>query len=300
MLKKSAPALTTAHRRGILTLLILSVFVAGWQIRKHISRAVVVPPVVAECPALLEINGADSAALEALPGIGPVLAQRILKFRKSLCGFTDIAELKQVYGLKPEVFSKISEQIYVKPADRSQCEHRFAKGGARQQPSEIVSPEAGPATPPLPAPAEAGTPRYNKPQNPKVYAVVDLNAADSLTLLGVPGIGEKTAGRIVRFRNRIGFFANVAQIQEVYGISEENFNLMKEHLSASPVTGKMIAVNAATKDQMGNHPYIGWTNARILTAYHEQHGDFTSVEALRDVNGLDWARLEKAIPYLTF
>ncbi len=61
---------------------------------------------------LLEINTSDSASLEALPGIGPVLSARIIKFRKLLGGFASVDQLREVYGLSEEVFGLISSRVY--------------------------------------------------------------------------------------------------------------------------------------------------------------------------------------------
>jgi DNA uptake protein ComE-like DNA-binding protein len=47
----------------------------------------------------VELNSADSSALVALKGIGPVLSSRILKYRKMLGGFTAMEQLLEVYGL---------------------------------------------------------------------------------------------------------------------------------------------------------------------------------------------------------
>ena len=55
----------------------------------------------------LELNQADSASLEALPGIGPVLARRVVRFRHSLRGFSDFEALYMVYGLDSSVVDSL-------------------------------------------------------------------------------------------------------------------------------------------------------------------------------------------------
>ncbi|MGM0667134.1 MAG: ComEA family DNA-binding protein [Bacteroidota bacterium] len=65
----------------------------GW------SPAVIDSP-VAE---LIDLNRADSAQLEALPGIGPVLSVRIIKYRYLLGYYYTPDQLKDVYGLDEEV-----------------------------------------------------------------------------------------------------------------------------------------------------------------------------------------------------
>ena len=62
-------------------------------------------------PALVELNHADSAALEALPGIGPLLASRIIKYRKLLGGYYDVEQLKEIYGMTEELWSKCSPRL---------------------------------------------------------------------------------------------------------------------------------------------------------------------------------------------
>ena len=55
----------------------------------------------------LELNQADSASLEALPGIGPVLARRVVRFRDSMRGFSDLESLYMVYGLDSSVVDSL-------------------------------------------------------------------------------------------------------------------------------------------------------------------------------------------------
>jgi len=61
---------------------------------------------------LLDINTCDSAALEALPGIGPVLSVRIIKFRNLLGGYVSVSQLREVYGLNEETYEMIAGRIF--------------------------------------------------------------------------------------------------------------------------------------------------------------------------------------------
>jgi len=55
----------------------------------------------------VDINTADSVALEALPGIGPAFATRIIKYRTLLGGYVKVEQLKEVYGMPPETYERI-------------------------------------------------------------------------------------------------------------------------------------------------------------------------------------------------
>ena len=59
----------------------------------------------------VNINTADLAALESLPGIGPVLAQQILDYRQAHGSFAKIEDLLEVTGVGPATLDKIREKI---------------------------------------------------------------------------------------------------------------------------------------------------------------------------------------------
>ena len=61
--------------------------------------------------------------------------------------------------------------------------------------------------------------------------VIELNSADSLELLRLPGIGATFSRRIISYREFLGGFAHVNQLLEVYGISENTLENIKKHLT---------------------------------------------------------------------
>jgi len=61
----------------------------------------------------LDINKASAAELETLPGIGTVLAERILKYRNSLGGFITANQIGECYGMPPETLEKILPGLQV-------------------------------------------------------------------------------------------------------------------------------------------------------------------------------------------
>jgi len=61
---------------------------------------------------VIDINLSDSATLVQLPGIGPVLSARIIKYRRLLGGFARIDQLKEVYGLQAETYELIKGRVF--------------------------------------------------------------------------------------------------------------------------------------------------------------------------------------------
>jgi len=66
--------------------------------------------------AWLNLNRATQVDLERLPGIGPVLAARIIAYRDAHGSFATVSDLLCVEGIGEGKLSAIEEFIYVKPA----------------------------------------------------------------------------------------------------------------------------------------------------------------------------------------
>ena len=64
-------------------------------------------------PAMVDLNEADVPALDGLPGIGPVLAQRIVEWRVDNGGFTTVEELREVTGIGPAVLERLRDLVRV-------------------------------------------------------------------------------------------------------------------------------------------------------------------------------------------
>ncbi len=70
-------------------------------------------PVEARASAPVNLNAASADQLEALPGIGPQTAARIVEYRQKHGGFKKIEELMNVKGIGEKSFLKIKPLITV-------------------------------------------------------------------------------------------------------------------------------------------------------------------------------------------
>ena len=67
---------------------------------------------------VLNLNTATLRELEALPGIGPALAKRIVEFREKHHGFKRVEELLAIPGISEKKWKAIRDQVEVKGAER--------------------------------------------------------------------------------------------------------------------------------------------------------------------------------------
>jgi competence protein ComEA len=61
----------------------------------------------------VDLNSATVADLDALPGIGPVLAQRIVDHRDANGRFTTVEQLDDVPGIGPAIYAELAELVRV-------------------------------------------------------------------------------------------------------------------------------------------------------------------------------------------
>lgn len=61
----------------------------------------------------VDLNSADVTTLETLPGVGPVLAQRIVDWRTEHGGFSSVDELGEVSGIGEKTFADLAPEVTV-------------------------------------------------------------------------------------------------------------------------------------------------------------------------------------------
>lgn len=63
----------------------------------------------------VDLNRATEKDFEALPGIGPVLAERIVEYRQSRGAFREVDQLRHVKGIGKKKFERIRSLVGVTP-----------------------------------------------------------------------------------------------------------------------------------------------------------------------------------------
>jgi competence protein ComEA len=89
---------------------------------------------------------------------------------------------------------------------------------------------------PSAAPAQTTPPKgaARSAAKPASTAIVNLNTASASDLENLPGIGAKTAARIVEYRQKNGPFKKVEELMNVRGVGEKNFVKLKAQISVAP------------------------------------------------------------------
>ncbi|MDO9551831.1 ComEA family DNA-binding protein [Rhodonellum sp.] len=140
---------------------------------------------------------------------------------------------------------------------------------------------------------------YKSPKSP-VLNKLSFSDADSVVLQIVPGIGQTMAGRIVKFRENLGGLHQKEQLLEVYGMMPEVMDRVYEYFEFSPGISKKIKINELDVTELAKHPYINYGTAKVIIAFREQHGRYSSAEDLLKIKIFNEEWLQRLRPYLEF
>lgn len=129
----------------------------------------------------------------------------------------------------------------------------------------------------------------------KPGATIDLNSADTMLLKRVPGIGSSFARRIVKYRDLLGGYYVVEQLQEVYGMDRERYDAIHPYFTI----GTAVRPLTLTIDSISYHPYLSWRHKRTLRRLleEEQPLDWSHLMATGDFTRDDSLRLAPYMPF---
>jgi competence protein ComEA len=206
-------------------------------------------------------------------GLSSYAAGNILKYRERAGGFRYKEQLARIYGLSPELYRELAPFIDL--------------------PSRTQRPAVARTRPPLRSYyREKPRPRYR-------LSAFDINTADTIQLKKIRGIGSRLSRRIILFRDKLGGFAHIDQLREVYGLPPAVADSLQKYVFIQEgYRPQQIAINTASLQEMQAHPYLGFRTARLILAYRTQHGPFQSLDELARIHQISAGQLDKMRPYL--
>jgi competence protein ComEA len=140
---------------------------------------------------------------------------------------------------------------------------------------------------------------YTQPAKKSTPIAIDVNMADTTTLIALPGIGSKLAQRIIAYRDKLGGFYSANQVAEVYGIQDSVFQKIKTRLNVSTGSFTPLNINTVSLEKLKAHPYCRFAIANAIINYRNQHGNFTNVDELKKIMLVTNEVFLKLSPYLS-
>lgn len=132
----------------------------------------------------------------------------------------------------------------------------------------------------------------------KRVLLVEINSADSSTLIALRGIGPVYASRIIKYRSLLGGFNSTEQLTEVWGLSDSTVQVLQNSIEVDLIRIKKIDINSTDVRRLASHPYIDWTAAKAIVKYREQHGQYKQLDELRNIYLINDSLFQRILPYL--
>lgn len=225
-------------------------------------------PEKAAIPVPFDPNRADSITLRRL-GLPAWMTRNILHYRNKGGKFRKTADFRKVYGLTEEQYQTLAPYIYFTAEDT-----------IRKTASLYRLPQAGKDS------------IYKYPAG----TVLDLNRADTAELKKIPGIGSGTARLIAGYRQRLGGFYRIEQLQDIH----LDHQRLQEWFTVAPSEVRRINLNRAGTERLRHHPYINFYQAKAFTEYRKKKGKLHSLKPFALYEEFTEADLERIGHYVCF
>lgn len=210
-------------------------------------------------------NTADSVQLKRL-GLPSFVVRNILRYREKGGAFRTPEAFARIYGLSKEQYLLLSPYIQIPATEESKRDSVY----------EQV-----------------------KPQRIEKYpegTLVRLNEADTAQLKRIPGVGSGIAEMIVAYRNRLGGFVCLEQLQEIPHVDAS----LNKWFTIQGTPFRKIRVNKDGLDKLRNHPYMDFYKAKAILEYRRKRGNIKGLSRLSLFEEFTEKDLQRLSPYLSF
>ena len=133
----------------------------------------------------------------------------------------------------------------------------------------------------------------------KQITLINLNTADTTEFMKIYGIGAFYAKQIIRYREKLGGFFKKEQLLEVWKMTPEAYDKIKDHVFISEKDVKRININSVTIEELKVHPYLKWNQANSIIKMRIQRNGFKNIEEIKESVLIDSETYEKLFPYLS-
>lgn len=162
----------------------------------------------------LDLNAATAEELETLPGVGAILAERIVSYREAVGGFQMLEELQQVNGIGSGIYFQIAPYLFIIGELQT-----ISPESELPEATDAAAPELEPET--APESASASIPR------------LDINIATAEDFQKLPNVTQEQAEAIVRLRTQIQYFQNIYELLYADGMTDRLFLSIRDYLYVS-------------------------------------------------------------------
>jgi DNA uptake protein ComE-like DNA-binding protein len=122
--------------------------------------------------------------------------------------------------------------------------------------------------------------------------ILDINQATKEDLIKVYGIGPALSERILKFKELLGGFVSMEQLNDVWGLSPEVIENLNKNFAVLVIPKvKKVDINNATIKELMLFPYFKYALSKSIVTYRSMNGDFKNNADLIKINGFPSEKL---------
>ena len=131
--------------------------------------------------------------------------------------------------------------------------------------------------------------------------IIDINQATQEDLIKIYGIGEVISLRILKFKESLGGFVSMEQMNDIWGLSPDVIDNLNAHFKVltSPSV-KKIDINNASIKELSLFPYFKYPISKNIVTYRSMNGDIKNIEDFTKIKGLPIEKAKIIALYLDF
>ncbi|HMM11310.1 MAG TPA: helix-hairpin-helix domain-containing protein [Bacteroidales bacterium] len=219
-------------------------------------------------PFAFDPNTADESTLKAL-GLRPSQVKNIINYRNKGGKFRSADDFGRLFSIGEDDYRQLAPFITI---ENTTAETR----PAFKEADKTVKQERLPPT------------------------VVELNSADSIALLSLPGSGPWTVHRILRYRQALGGFFSPDQLLEVRGIDSLKFEALKPWITIDAQKITPLRINYMDFRELIRHPYLNFDQVKAVVGHRDRKGFLRSQSELLQMQHFSENDVVRLQPYLRF
>jgi DNA uptake protein ComE-like DNA-binding protein len=200
-------------------------------------------------------------------GFSKKLTATLLNFRKKGGRFFKPDDLKKLYGLPPTLFQTLESYILIPNHQRE-----FKKDSVYER---------------------------TYPKKSFAKTILEINSADSLSIVYLKGIGPSFTKRIIKYRTMLGGFHNMKQLKEIYGMTDSLYVSLSNQIQIDKTKLVLIPINTIDLNPLRKHPYFNFQSAQAIINFRLKHGKLTEKDII-DLGIFNSEKLSVILPYLTY
>lgn len=181
------------------------------------------------------------------------------------------ADVKKMYCINAEMYASLEKYIAIPEKKADTISHNYFKRDTLKTAIKIPKAE---------------------------FVPVELNTADSLSLIKIRGIKGFYAKKILEHRAELGGYVRKEQLMEIWKFDQEKYDDMENKVSVDASKIKMIHINTCSAKEL-KHPYLTWNMVNGTINYRTKHGKFVTIEDIKKTDLVDDETYRKIAPYLT-